>query len=105
MSAPLPRFLRRLVQLLGVAAFLVALAPAPCALAGEPEADVASLRESLAKDRARLIELLSQPARSDAQATVADSELREIAERMPRTQEALRSATSTDGPRTGIDDE
>lgn len=105
MNAPRTRCLRASAQLLGVASLLVALAAAPRSLADEAGAAVAALEESLARDRARLIELLGQPRGEDVDATAGEAELREIAERMPRTQAALRARASTppDGPQTGND--
>lgn len=59
--------------------------------APETAADGASamLRESLERDRARVIELIRRAPDGQAGALADDVELREIAERMPRTQAAL----------------
>jgi len=70
----------------------LALVAAPMLLAVRPVAadDEEALRASLARDRAALIELIRRP-RVEARGPLAeDPTLREIAERMPRTQEALR---------------
>jgi len=56
-------------------------------------ADEDALRASLERDQAMLIELIRRPRADEAAALADDPILREIARRMPRTQEALRRAT------------
>ncbi len=95
MIAPRTRLLRAAVEFVGVASLLVALGAAPLAIAETETADVVALRESVARDRARLIELISRAPSGDTPSAAADPELREIADRLPRTQAALRERTST----------
>jgi len=59
-----------------------------------------ALRASLAEDQARLIELLRAPRDGGVHPASPDAELRAIAERMPRTQAALRARQAE--PSTGI---
>lgn len=56
-------------------------------------ADEEALRVSLERDQAMLIELIRRPRADEPAALADDPILREIARRMPRTQEALRRGT------------
>jgi len=80
-------------------ALALALWAAPWSFAAGPSAadDVESLRASLARDQAALIELISRPRTEDEPPLADDPLLREIAERIPKTQQLLRESASPAG--------
>jgi hypothetical protein len=80
----------------------MAVAPVP-ARAQDDDASVEELRTSLARDQARLIALLGAPREGDAYPANPDPELRAIAERMPRTQAALRARQAETTPGIGAE--
>ena len=84
-----PRHIRHALALMPFAVASVSVSPE--ALADDDGGqNVEALRESLERDRAQVIELIRREPAEESVPLAEDPLLREIAQRMPRTQEALR---------------
>ncbi len=104
-SPTAPALRTRAAAALFAASWLLAAAPgaddaqpATAARPGAAEPDAAALRGSIERDRARLIELISRPEDRAGTPLADDPELREIAERLPGNQAALRESMEAPSP-------